>query len=154
VMEGRPIAVTSGGDKTVRMWDLTTSTPIGHPLTGHNRRVNAVACTMLEDRPIAVTGSDDRTVRMWDLTTSTPTGHPLTGHTDTVNAVACTVMEGRPVAVTGSWDNTMRVWDLATGRERYLFIRPERIRAVSFATGGSLLIGFGNEIAFLRHHPR
>ena len=56
--DGRPIAVTGSGDHTVRVWDLTTGTPIGDPLTGHTDRVEAVAALVLPDgRPIAVTGS-------------------------------------------------------------------------------------------------
>jgi hypothetical protein len=114
VLDDRPIAVTAGLDRTVRIWDLTTRTPIGDPLTGHTDAVRAVACTVLDNRPIAVTAGLDRTVRIWDLTTRTPIGDPPTGHTDRVNAVACTVLDGRPVAITTSWDHTVRIWDLTT----------------------------------------
>ena len=86
------------------MWDLTTGTPLGDPLTGHTGTVAAVAALLLPDgRPIAVTGSYDDTVRVWDLTTGTPLGDPLTGHTSTVAAVAALLLpDGRPIAVTGS----------------------------------------------------
>ena len=44
----------------MRVWDLTTGTPIGDPLTGHTGAVGAVAALVLPDgRPVAVTGSDD-----------------------------------------------------------------------------------------------
>ncbi|HEY3691442.1 MAG TPA: hypothetical protein VGL46_14295, partial [Pseudonocardiaceae bacterium] len=33
-LDGRPIAVTSGRDHTVRIWNLTSGTPMGL-LTGH-----------------------------------------------------------------------------------------------------------------------
>ena len=83
--DGRPIAVTGSWDATVRVWDLTTGTPLGDPLTGHTDTVTAVAALVLPDgRPIAVTGSDDDTVRVWDLTTGAPLGDPLTGHTNRV----------------------------------------------------------------------
>jgi hypothetical protein len=64
VLDGQPLAVTGDVDGTVRIWDLATRTPIGDPLTGHDRRVNAVACTVLDGRPVAVTGGDDGTVRI------------------------------------------------------------------------------------------
>ena len=68
-----PLAVTGSWDATVRIWDLTTGTPIGDPLTGHTDAVAAVATAVLPDgRPVAVTGSWDDTVRIWDLTTGTP----------------------------------------------------------------------------------
>ncbi|WP_130295385.1 WD40 repeat domain-containing protein [Pseudonocardia sediminis] len=115
--DGRPIAITGSADATVRVWDLTTGTPIGEPLTGHTDWVNAVAALVLPDRrPIAITGSWDNTVRVWDLDTGTPIGEPLTGHTGHVAAVAALVLpDRRPIAITGSADATVRVWDLTTG---------------------------------------
>ncbi|BAJ28278.1 MULTISPECIES: caspase family protein [Kitasatospora] len=115
-LDGRPVAVTTSHDETVRVWDLATGQPLGQPLTGHTANVLAVACTALDGRPVAVTTGVDRTVRVWDLATGQPLGQPLTGHTDEVAAVACTALDGRPVAVTSSHDKTVRVWDLATGQ--------------------------------------
>lgn len=76
--DGRPIAVTGGGDATVRIWDLVTGSPIGQPLTGHTGRVGAVAAAVVlpDGRPIAVTSSWDATVRVWDLVTGRPMGSP------------------------------------------------------------------------------
>ncbi|GGS38108.1 hypothetical protein GCM10010205_79880 [Streptomyces nojiriensis] len=75
VLNGLPVAVT-GGDETVRVWDLTTGQPIGEPFTGHIDRVNAVATTVLNGLPVAVSGGDE-TVRVWDLTTSLQIGLEL-----------------------------------------------------------------------------
>ena len=71
--DGRAVAVSgSGSGATVRMWDLTSATPIGPPMTGHTSAVMAVATATLPDgRVVAVTGSSDRTVRGWDLTWGT-----------------------------------------------------------------------------------
>ncbi|KAB1142340.1 hypothetical protein F7R91_29255 [Streptomyces luteolifulvus] len=115
-MYGRPHAVTTSADDTVRVWDLTDGTT-RTTLTGHTNCVNAVACTTLGGRPHAVTTSADHTVRVWDLTDGT-TRTTLTGHTNCVNAVACTTLGGRPHAVTGSADHTVRVWDLTDGTTR------------------------------------
>ncbi|MFI0789815.1 hypothetical protein ACH4Q6_29925, partial [Streptomyces lydicus] len=60
----------AGGDRSVRIWDLTTGTPLGEPLTGHTRRVWAVASAEVGGRPVAVTGAGDRAVRVWDLITA------------------------------------------------------------------------------------
>ncbi|MFD5415433.1 hypothetical protein [Streptomyces nojiriensis] len=112
-LDGRPIAVTTGEDSTVRVWDLATGQAIGEPLTSYNG-VLAVACTQLDGRTVAVTGANDGTVRVWDLATGQAVGEPLTGDNGWVRAVACTQLDGRTVAVTGANDGTVRVWDLAT----------------------------------------
>ncbi|MFJ6769900.1 hypothetical protein ACIQOV_02765, partial [Kitasatospora sp. NPDC091257] len=78
VLDGRPVAVTGGTDRTVRIWDLTTGRQIGQPLTGHTGEVDAVATAELDGRPVAVTGGTDRTVRVWDLTTGRQIGQSLT----------------------------------------------------------------------------
>ena len=63
--ECRP--TTGSDDKTARVWDLATHTPIGQPLTGHTGSVNAVATTQLDGHPVAVSGGGDKAVRVWDL---------------------------------------------------------------------------------------
>jgi WD40 repeat protein len=77
LLDGRPIAVTGSHDATVRVWDLTTGTPIGDPLTGHTDVVGAVATIVLDGRPIALTASHDSTLRVWDLLAGLPIGYPL-----------------------------------------------------------------------------
>ena len=52
----------------MRVWDLTTGTPIGDPLTGHTSPVSAVATAVLPDgRPSPSPAATTRTVRIWDL---------------------------------------------------------------------------------------
>jgi len=114
-VDGRPVAVSGGDDRTVRVWDLATGQPL-HTLSGHEGRVNAVAVGEVDGRPVAVSGGDDGTVRAWDLATNQPLGEPLSGHEGWVNAVAVGEVDGRPVAVSGGEDGTVRAWDLATGR--------------------------------------
>jgi WD40 repeat protein len=111
--DGRLIAATGSDDRTVRVWDPLTGTPIGAPLTGHTHPVLSVALGNAPDgRLIAATGSDDRTVRIWDPLTGTPIGAPLTGHTSTVLSVALgNAPDGRLIAATGSDDRTVRIWD-------------------------------------------
>ena len=81
-LDGRPVVVSGGEDRTVRVWDLATGAPVGDPFTGHTGAVNAVAVAELDGRPVVVSGSDDRTVRVWDLATGAPVGDPFTGHTE------------------------------------------------------------------------
>ncbi|MFC7592169.1 hypothetical protein ACFQYP_56920 [Nonomuraea antimicrobica] len=65
-LDGRPVAVTAGTDRTVRLWDFTTGQQL-HVFTGHTDFVWSVDLAMLNGRPVAVTGSSDGTVRVWDL---------------------------------------------------------------------------------------
>ena len=103
-LDGRPVAISAGDDRTVRVWDLATGTPVGDPFTGHTSYVNAVAAAELDGRPVAISAGDDRTVRVWDLATGTPVGDPFTGHTGPVNAVAAAELDGRPVAISAGDD--------------------------------------------------
>jgi WD40 repeat protein len=117
-VDGTPVAVTGGGDGTVRVWDLRTGTARGEPLRGHTGAVSAVAVAEVDGTPVAVTGGGDGTVRVWDLPTGEARGEPLPGDTGAVSAVAVAEVDGTPVAVTGGGDGTVRVWDLRTGTAR------------------------------------
>jgi WD40 repeat protein/serine/threonine protein kinase len=103
-------ALSSGQDKMLRLWDLTTRVCLW-ATKGHEERVSALAIT--PDGQFAVTGSQDRTVRFWGLATGKCfwTGRE---HTDWVTSVAVTP-NGR-FAITGSRDMTLRSWSLATGK--------------------------------------
>jgi WD40 repeat protein len=117
VLDGRAVAVTGGGDDTVRVWDLSTGEQVGAPWTGHTNAVRAVAVSALDGRPVVVSGGDDRTVRVWELASGRPVGEPFDLQADNVMALAIAERDGRPVVVTGCYDTTVRVWDLETRQE-------------------------------------
>ncbi|MFE3906330.1 trypsin-like peptidase domain-containing protein [Streptomyces sp. NPDC059153] len=114
-LQGTPVAVTAGDDKTLRLWDIAAGAPIGQPLIGHSSRVEEVACTSLDGSPIAVTIDMDRTIRVWDLTSGTALGHAPTNPRAATWAMACTIVDGMPVAVTSDAGGTLWRWDLASG---------------------------------------
>ena len=58
VVDGHPVAVTSGNDNTLRIWDLTTNQ--AQATYAVPRPVFAVACTVVDGRPVAVTGDVGR----------------------------------------------------------------------------------------------
>ena len=74
VLDCRPVAVSGGGDGSVRVWDLTTRQQIGAPSQGHYGWVYAVATGVVDGRPVAVTGGEDAAVCVWDLATGRPVG--------------------------------------------------------------------------------
>jgi WD40 repeat protein len=113
-IDGVPVAVTGGDDKTVRVWNLRDGTPIGRPLTGHTDRILAVACTEIAGVPVTVTGGGAQ-VRVWNLRDGSLITQTATRHSGRVMALACTEIDGVPVAVTGGDDKTVRVWNLRDG---------------------------------------
>jgi WD40 repeat protein len=98
---------TAGGDWTVRLWDPSSRTPIGEPLTAHSDSVDAVAFN--PDGTLLASAGRDGTVRLWDLASGAPIGDPLEGHTDWVEAVAFSP-DGSLLA-SASLDGTVRLWD-------------------------------------------
>jgi WD40 repeat protein/serine/threonine protein kinase len=114
-LNGRTVVISGSADDTMRVWDLTTGTPVGSPFTGHTGPVSAVATAQLDGRTVVVSSSWDKTVRVWDLATGAPVGSPFTGHTGPLFAVATAELDGRTVVISGSADDTVRVWELATG---------------------------------------
>ncbi|HEX2313994.1 MAG TPA: hypothetical protein VHJ17_09685 [Thermomonospora sp.] len=114
-LDGAPVAVTGGGDGTVRVWSLADGcTPEGLLTSEAGEScVTSVALGDLDGLPIAVTCGDDA-VRVWDLRNGRQLGPVLTdvyGYCDLAEA------EGRPVVVTAGYDGRVRMWDLRT-RER------------------------------------
>lgn len=107
---------TGSGDKTARIWDCDTGTPM-HTLKGHTGWVLAVAWS--PDNGMLATGSMDNTVRLWDPATGKPLGNPLKGHTKWITSLAWEPYHlrepGRPRVASSSRDFTVRIWDAVSG---------------------------------------
>ncbi|MER6951596.1 hypothetical protein ABT294_47030 [Nonomuraea sp. NPDC000554] len=77
MLDMRPLAVTGGHDRIVRVWDLATGTPLGEPMAwlpdedGDGLDVGSVAYLRLDGRDVAVAGVD-RSLWLWDLGTVRP----------------------------------------------------------------------------------
>jgi ribosome assembly protein 4 len=68
--DGKHLA-TGSGDSTVRLWDLSTETPL-HTMKGHSSWVLAVAWSPLCQ--IIASGGMDNMVRLWDAATGKSKG--------------------------------------------------------------------------------
>ena len=95
------------GDKTARLWDAQTGTPIGTP-HGHGGSVWAVAFS--PDGHTALTGSDDGSARLWDTHTGAAIGETHAAPGERVFAVAFSP-DGH-TALTGSEDRSVRLWPI------------------------------------------
>jgi WD40 repeat protein len=98
--------VTASLDKTARVWNASTATPVTPPLE-HQGFV--VAAAFSPDGTRVVTASFDKTARVWDASTGTPVTPPFEHQGAVVTAAFSP--DGRRV-VTASWDKTARVWTL------------------------------------------
>lgn len=103
---------TGSGDKTARIWDCETGTPL-HTLSAHTGWVLCVAWS--PDGGVLATGSMDNTVRLWDPVTGKPLGGPLKGHTKWITSLSWEPYHvqaaGRPRLASASKDGTVRIWD-------------------------------------------
>jgi WD40 repeat protein len=125
-------ALSGSGDRTLRLWDLTTGETL-RTLEGHSNLVTAVA--VLDDGRRALSGSWDNTLRLWDLATG-ETLRILEGHSNSVSALAVLLDGSR--ALSGSWDNTLRLWDLETGETLRTFAgHTDQVTAVAVLGDGS-----------------
>ncbi|MFI1510339.1 WD40 repeat domain-containing protein [Streptomyces sp. NPDC020597] len=142
VVDGRFVGVTGEG----RVWDLTESRWIGV----QPRQRGALALERLEGRSVVLTSHEAEGVHLWDLATGELLAPPLTGHTSEVRAGATGTLDGRPVVVAGG-DRTVWTWDAGTGQQIGAHAFPSRIRRLTVAPDGRLVVGFGADVAVLTH---
>ncbi|CAK7214249.1 hypothetical protein SBRCBS47491_002084 [Sporothrix bragantina] len=112
--------VSSGGDRTVFLWDVTTAQTLrrfgGGHAAGVGGRVNCV-CFAGEGDSLVVSGGFDTAVRVWD-TRSGGQGagaKPIQTFTDARDAITALAVRG-PEILAASVDGRVRTYDVRTGR--------------------------------------
>ena len=108
---------SGSGDKTVRVWDCDTGTPV-HTLKGHTQWVLAVSYS--PDGSLLATGAYDNDVRIWDPNSGKQISGPLKGHTNFITTLSWEPYhlqeQNRPRVASSSKDGTVRIWDAIGGR--------------------------------------
>ena len=105
-----PRVISCAGDKTVRIWDLS-SRKIINVKQGHEFRVWSVAAD--PNGTFAVSGSTDTSVRYWDLSSNSNNNDGdliWQGHDDSVLAVA--VARDATFAISASENGSVVMWDV------------------------------------------
>ncbi|HET9971648.1 MAG TPA: WD40 repeat domain-containing protein [Streptosporangiaceae bacterium] len=113
---GKPVAITGGADRVIRVWDLTTGTqrsPLRDGLERADPRpVWALAAAEIEPgKPLVAGGDSCGTVRAWDLTTGTAVGEPMEDFGNCGHAIGVGTMDRSPVVLCRA-GNRLRLWDL------------------------------------------
>jgi len=133
------LLIISGSiDKTIRIWDLMSSTQIGSPI---NAGGNVYAVNLFNDGRIAA--GVDCAVQVWDVKTRRRIAL-MGGHTFTVSTVAVSCDNLR--IASGSYDKSIRLWDTVTYTQIWeLSGHTDPVRSVSFSPDGRWITSGGND---------
>ncbi|CAL9593711.1 hypothetical protein SUDANB96_05308 [Streptomyces sp. enrichment culture] len=114
-VEGTPVAVTAF-TREVRVWDLTTMTPMGEPLCGADRElVSADIVPAADGRATVVTGSSYNGVRVHALEDGRQVAPPIASPHFVLYGAVSARLGGRTVVVTSSWTEA-DVWSVEPRR--------------------------------------
>ncbi|HEY9829743.1 MAG TPA: WD40 repeat domain-containing serine/threonine-protein kinase, partial [Stenomitos sp.] len=134
------ILVSSSGDQTIKLWQLSTGKEI-RTLEGHNYWARTLAIT--PDGQILASGSDDNTIKLWQLSTGKPL-RTLKGHSRWVRALAMTP-DGQILA-SASNDKTIKLWQLSTGKEIHTLTgHNDWVSTLTMTPDGQILVSGSND---------
>jgi hypothetical protein len=124
LVAGRPSIVAAAGGDATTMWDLTSGTAAGPPLTGP--AVAAASVTSPDGRAV-IAAADDGTLHWWDASTGEPLDGIATAGEARILSLAPVLMppdpdprtvdwlaglrDGRTLLAAGDVDGVVRLWD-------------------------------------------
>ncbi|KAF8676644.1 WD40 repeat-like protein, partial [Rhizoctonia solani] len=125
-------------DRTIRVWDVCTGSPVAGPFQGHIHWVLLVLFS--PDSKRIVSGSQDKTVCIWSAVDGTLLCGPLHGHIGSVRSV--TYLPDGTLIASASFDNTIRLWCLDDGTPAALPLQGHTsyVYSVVFSPDGTLLV--------------
>ena len=111
-VNGRPVLVSGGRDRTVRVWELDAGSARSRKPADIG---GGIAIAQRAGRPVVLAGAVDGKTYVFDSETGEQAMPPLYGHAKGVAAVATATVGGATLMVTSGWDETIRAWHLETG---------------------------------------
>ncbi|PKA57037.1 Guanine nucleotide-binding protein subunit beta-2 [Apostasia shenzhenica] len=145
--------VTSSGDQTCGLWDVTTGQRIsvfgGEFPSGHTSDVLSVSVNT-SNTNMFVSGSCDATARLWDIRIASRAVRTYYGHAGDVNTVKF-FPDGQRFG-SGSDDGTCRLFDMRTGHQLQTYGQQHgenedipSVKSIAFSMSGRLLFaGYSN----------
>ncbi|KAH8663975.1 WD40-repeat-containing domain protein [Xylariales sp. PMI_506] len=131
---------SSGGDRSVFLWDVSTAQTIrrlGGNQQSHSSRINCVTFAG-EDDTLLVSGGHDTTVRIWDVKGGSV--KPIQILTEARDAISAVCVRG-PEIVSGSVDGRVRTHDVRMGRCLTDVIGPSVTSLCLTKDGKAVLVG-------------
>ena len=133
------LLVTSGEDKTVRVWDVASGKQM-RSFQGHMTKATAVAARG-DGRQVA-SASEDGAIRVWDLNT-TDDHRAMSEAKESLWAVAISA-DGKRLAAAGA-DKKIRVYDPETGTLEATLDAGAAMTALAFLPDGNRLVAGGGD---------
>ncbi|HEY1386963.1 MAG TPA: TIR domain-containing protein [Ktedonobacterales bacterium] len=134
------LALSTGADGKLILWDLVRQAPIGE--IGDYKTPMLAAVMGRDNRTALVAGGTlDHSVIVWDLVNRVEVRR-LMGHTNWVTSLA--ISPDGAMAASGSQDGQIILWDLATGKEVRRLVGHDRwVMSLAFAPDGRTLLSGG-----------
>jgi WD40 repeat protein len=139
---------SGGGDRVIRLWDLSQESPEPEVLSGHDAEIRALAFS--PDGELLASGGQDETVRLWDMSRQTPERAiaVLGGSEEWVRALAFAQTASERTLAATSAGGTARVWRLRHGDlapPTLLRGHDHYVRGMTFTPDGATLASVGED---------
>lgn len=128
--------ITSSGDKSVKIWDLTKSIQSVGEFNGHSEDIMSLGC--FENN--LITGSCDHTAKLWDLRTGKliRTFDSFLGDVNSVKFIS------EFSFLTGSGEGMVRLWDLRALNALGFYKVNGRVESVESSSSGRVIFSAGS----------
>jgi WD40 repeat protein len=139
VARTQALLASGGWDKTVRLWDAATATPLS-VLEGHDATVQTVAFS--PDGATLASGGDDASIRLWNVESKSLV-RTLLGHTGTAEALAFSPRAD--LLVSGGADGSVRFWRMDGTALADFGSGSPRVKSLAFSPDGTRVAVGGSD---------